>query len=68
MPHSDRLLAWIESCADDEFLAAFVGSAASKRIPATQLCSSPDEARRWVQEEAAAFGGVPVEWRPGRSG
>jgi hypothetical protein len=26
-----------------------------------QLCASPEEARQWVEHEAAEFG-LPVEW------
>ena len=61
MSLSGKLLAWIEARADDEFLAAFVGGEAPKRRPATRLCSSPGEARCWVEQQAAALG-VPVEW------
>jgi len=57
-----KLLAWVESHGDDEYLAAFVGaSAARHRDPATQLCSSAGDARQWVEGEAAALD-VPVEW------
>jgi hypothetical protein len=62
MPLSGKLLAWVEPQSDDEFLAAFVGApAASTRRPATQVCSSPDEARQWVERQATALG-IPVEW------
>jgi hypothetical protein len=61
VPQSSKLLAWVEPKDDDEFLAAYVGGAATKRWPATQLCASPDEARRWVEHDAAELG-VPVEW------
>jgi hypothetical protein len=61
MPNSAKLLAWIEPCADDEFRAAFVASAAPERAPATRRCGSPDEARQWIADEAAALG-APVEW------
>jgi hypothetical protein len=64
-----KLLAWIEPLSDDEFVAAFVGEGAaptqgqdvSGRAPATQLCSSIDDARRWVHDQAAAFD-LPVQW------
>ena len=58
----DRLIAWIERRAPYEFIAAFVASTmASTRKPAVRRCSSHDEARHWVEAEAAAFD-VPVEW------
>ncbi|HXA23920.1 MAG TPA: hypothetical protein VNW90_16655 [Acetobacteraceae bacterium] len=65
MPPDGRLRAWIE-VHDDGVLAAFVGvpGAANARVgrpPATQLCSSAEDARQWVEEEAKAFG-LPVEW------
>lgn len=63
------LLAWIKPRSPGEFVAAFVGEDAapgargdfSGRAPATQLCSSPDEARRWIEDQAAAFD-LPVRW------
>ncbi len=62
LPESSRLLAWIESRHDEAFLAAFVGKPlADRRPPATQLFVSPEEARQWVECEAAALG-LPVEW------
>ena len=67
--NGSNLLAWIKACGDDEFIGAFVGEGAVPdadhnipgRLPATQLCSSPDEARQWVEEQAAAFN-LPVKW------
>jgi hypothetical protein len=62
MPENNKLLAWIEPHADDAYRAAFVGKAAADhRMPAMRLCSSIDDARKWVEEEAAAID-VPVEW------
>ena len=61
MPQRGKLLAWIEPQNDDEFQAAFVGGAATQRAPAMQLCASPEEARQWVEREAAEFG-LPVQW------
>ena len=61
MPQRSKLLAWVEPHGADEFVAAFVGGAATKRAPATQLCTSPEEARQWVEGEAAEFG-LPIEW------
>jgi hypothetical protein len=68
MPDKDRLLAWIEPGDGDVVQAAFVAAATkSQRAPATKSCSSVGEARRWVEDEAAALG-APVEWldRPAR--
>jgi hypothetical protein len=61
MPQRSKLLAWVEPQRGDEFLAAFVGGAATKRAPAMQLCDSPKQAREWVEDKAAEFG-LPVEW------
>jgi hypothetical protein len=71
-----RLLAWIAKKDTQEFVAAFVGEGAVAtsdrklvgRAPATQVCSSVDDARQWVQEQAEAFR-LPVQWldaAPGR--
>jgi len=65
MPPDGKLRAWLE-VHDDAVLAAFVGvpGATSVRVtrpPATQLCSSTEDARQWVEDEARAFG-LPVEW------
>jgi hypothetical protein len=67
-PHGS-LLAWIKPRRADEFVAAFVGEDAAPgackdfpgRAPATQLCSSPDEARQWIEDQAAAVD-LPVKW------
>jgi hypothetical protein len=62
MAASYKLFAWIEPRSDQEFTAAFVSaSTASHRAPATRTCASLDEAREWVECEAAVLG-VPVEW------
>ena len=62
MPANSKFLAWIEQSDGRECLAAFVAAAmASRRKPATYRCASPDEARHWVEVQAAEFG-VPVEW------
>nr|WP_294556072.1 hypothetical protein [uncultured Rhodopila sp.] len=50
-------------------MAAFVGEGAAAgartgfvgREPAVQVCGSPDEARRWIEDQAAAFA-LPIEW------
>jgi len=67
-PHGS-LLAWIKPNSTDQFVAAFVGEGALPgayqdfmgRKPAMQLCSSPDEARQWVEEQAEALD-LPVKW------
>ena len=60
MPENSKLLAWIEACDGDAFLAAFVGKpAANHRAPAIQVCASPDEARQRVTDQATALG-LPV--------
>ena len=59
----DKLLAWVKP-QGGEYLASFVGGAATQRAPATRLFGSPDKARRWVEEEAAQFG-AQVEWLSG---
>jgi hypothetical protein len=67
-----KLRAWIERYSEDKYLAAFIGVAAlpgghmvpAGRPPATQICSSSNSARQWVESEAAAFG-LPVEWVEG---
>jgi hypothetical protein len=69
MKPSGKLLAWIKPRSADEFIAAFVGEDAAPgarkdfvgREPAVQLCGSPDEARRWIEDQAAAFA-LPIEW------
>ena len=60
---TNKLLAWIEPRHGDcDYTAAFVSVlTALRRAPATRRCASTDEARQWVEREAAAFG-VPVEW------
>lgn len=59
MPHH-RLLAWIAP-KDHRYTAAFVTAAAETRLPATRDCDSAEEAKRWVEGEAAALR-VPVLW------
>jgi hypothetical protein len=69
MTRDGALLAWIEPHGAGEFVGAFVGEGAvpdagpnvSGRAPATQACSSADEARRWVEDQAAALD-LPVKW------
>lgn len=69
MTPSGNLRAWIEPFGANEFIGAFVGEATTRdtipnmprRLPATQLCSSPDEARQWIESQAAAFD-LPIKW------
>jgi hypothetical protein len=69
MTPSGKLLAWIKPRSAGQFVAAFVGEGAAAgmrtgfagREPAVQLCGSPDEARRWIEDQAAAFA-LPIEW------
>jgi hypothetical protein len=62
MPTSGKLLAWITPRGEHRFIAAFVGAAAAHlRPPATQVCASCVEAKRWIEDQAAAFG-LPIEW------
>jgi hypothetical protein len=57
-----RLVAWIEP-KGSHFMVAFVSTTNRwSRDPATRLCTTVEEARRWIEQEAAALGGVPVVW------
>jgi hypothetical protein len=60
MKPNGALRAWIERCGD-RFIAAFVGQYAVTRAPATRVCATQDEARGWVEVEAALLG-VSVDW------
>jgi len=60
MPHG-KIIAWIEQKGSDRYQAAFVGGAATQRLPATQECTSHDDARQWIEAEADALG-VPIQW------
>jgi hypothetical protein len=57
------LLAWIEPrSGDPAYTAAFVSiPTASRRAPATGSCAWREEAREWVEVQAAALS-VPIEW------
>jgi hypothetical protein len=63
-----RLRAWIEIPEGKPgVVAAFVGvppgsNVPIRRLPATKHCASQAEAKQWVESEAQAIGGVPVEW------
>jgi hypothetical protein len=62
MSHRHGFVAWIEP-KDGHYAAAFVsGVTRGLRAPATRLFRSNCEARGWVEQEAAALGGVPVAW------
>jgi hypothetical protein len=60
---SGHHLAWIRPRGVDEFVGVFVGEGATHDAhrhspglaPATQFCSSFDEARQWVENQAAAL-------------
>ena len=65
-----NLLAWVKPWGSDAFVGAFIGeyalpdvqaSAPLRRAPATQVCSSSDEAHQWVEDQAAALQ-LPVKW------
>lgn len=69
MAPSGMLRAWIEQYQENKVIAAFIGVAVlpggrkviASRQPATHVCSSPDKARQWIENEASAVG-LPVEW------
>ena len=62
MSSNYKLLAALEPRGEKQVLAAFVSAmAAPGRVPAMQLCDSPEEGRQWVEREAAALR-LPVEW------
>jgi hypothetical protein len=69
MTPDGKLLASIEPLGAEEFVAAFVGEVAAPgapthtagRAPGTQLCSFPEDARQWVEKQAAAFD-LPIKW------
>jgi hypothetical protein len=66
MATKGNLLAWIEPQGDDVFVGAYVGELATRRAPATQVCRSPNEARRWVEDQAATIG-LPIRWIDSKS-
>lgn len=63
------LLAWIKPAGTGQFIGAFVGEDAAPgrsrnflgREPAAQLFSSPDDARRWIEGQAADVR-LPIKW------
>ncbi len=54
------LRAWID-IEDDKVVGAFTSNDEATRAPAKRRFHSPEEARHWVESEAAALG-LPVEW------
>ncbi|WP_158742327.1 hypothetical protein [Acidisphaera sp. L21] len=54
------VVAWIECRSADEFEGAFVAEAV-RRTPATRTYGTAEDARRWVEQEAA-FIAAPVKW------
>ena len=63
-PPVGTLLAWVSTRGSDIYVGAFVGEDAvvrAARAPATRLFGTQDDARRWVEDEAAALG-LPVKW------
>jgi hypothetical protein len=57
-----KLLAWIEPGDDEnECVAAFVGGSAPDRPPATRVCATPNEARKWVETEAYAGDAINMQ-------
>ena len=62
MPNRRTLVAWIEP-KGDHYTAAFVSEKTRwLREPATRVFGAAHDARSWVEQEAAALGGVPVVW------
>lgn len=67
-PHGN-LLVWITSRGSDEFVAGLLGEGAvpgayrgfGGRTPIEKVCSSSDEARQWIEEQAAALD-LPIKW------
>ena len=70
MQPGGKLRAWIET-RGGSISAAFVGvpdgvdQPQVSRLPAIRNCASVDDARRWIDAEAAALG-LPVEWVGGQ--
>jgi hypothetical protein len=71
MTPSGNLLAWIKPSGAGAFIGAFVGEGATPdgrrhfpgRAPAIRSCSSSDEARKWVEDQATALD-LPIKWIP----
>jgi hypothetical protein len=64
-----NLIAWIEPHGSNQFVGAYVGEGAGPdpqanfagRAPATRLCSSREEAGKWIVEQATALD-LPIKW------
>ncbi len=69
MTISGNLLAWVEARGANVFVGAFVGEGALPdnqrqipgRSPAMRVCASAEEARRWVEDQAASLA-LPIKW------
>jgi len=62
MSKGHQVIAWTEF-KDGRCEAAFISEITRwMRAPAVRLFSSIREARDWVEQEAAALGGVPIAW------
>ena len=65
---SGKIRAWIKAHEGGPgVVVAFVGvpdgsDVPLRRSPARRVCPSHEEGKRWVESEARALGGVPVEW------
>ena len=66
MTSDGALRAWVEP-QGDQTLAAFIGLHETRRAPATRLFPSANEARKWIETEAAAIG-LPVRWVDSNAG
>jgi hypothetical protein len=61
MASESKLLAWTAPHRDG-VVAAFVSADTPYREPATCLCPDRQQGWLWVEAQAAAIGGVTVEW------
>lgn len=57
---ASSVVAWIECRSLKEFEGAFVAETVS-RDPAKRICSTAEDARNWIESEAA-FIAAPVKW------
>jgi hypothetical protein len=60
-----RVVAWIDHLSLDEFEGAFVAEAVPRK-PAKRTYATVEEARRWIEREAAAIA-APIKWLEGAS-
>jgi hypothetical protein len=64
-----NMIAWISPHETGSYIGALVGEGAAPggsgysagRTPAMQICASAEEARRWIEDQAAALG-LPIKW------